>query len=792
MDFKLKYIIDADGRRAKSELKSVDDHIARMGGSMSSTTGLSVTQLNALGIAAGVAAAGVASIALAGIAVGRQLFDLSKQAADFGSEIFDASEKTGLAAESISAMKFAADQSGSSLEQVTSGIAKFSKTVGAAADGSKQAAANLKALGLEPQEALNDLDAALAKVMKRIVDAKPGVEQMTLAQKAFGKSGADLLPFLKSFDGDLEGLIKRAKELGVTIDDEAARAADEFGDQLDTLSAQFAGVGRTIGSAFMPIFMQMATATSDWAVRNKGEIERWSGAFAGMARGVINDLGSIVSFVQQNRQVFDFARFMLESPFTKLARVAGTAVGQRWAGQNRAGGLTGGMAASTGLLALGNDDTDAGTRGGRSSADAAAERAAREAERMAQREVAAGIRLEQNNFRTITELFKQAQEDFRAAFEKGDISESEFLQKTNSAIVRYADNIGMSIRQMEMLEDQTVSTMTATEQQLLKAEQAERRKDAADRGRLEFTKNKTTAEEVFNERVKEGADLMIRQAATANDLYKQEMATLEVLEKQNEERREATRLLFEQAIGPDAGPQSSIQGIFQDGIFGSLGIDTMQTEADVVMDIYGRMGAMVGNVAGQMAQGVGAMVEQWVLYGTAGPDAIRKMTAAVLGNLAAQATVEAIMELARGFAALANPFTAWQAPMHFKAAALFGVVAAGAALAGRAIAGDSFKDKGSSSAGGSSGGGSSSSESLSPSSRVSSGAFTSGRRGDPAVIVLASAVQKLTDKIDGMRPGDVLTTGMRQSRGAVTQQVLTDIKGNSSLGTQIRRISGGR
>jgi hypothetical protein len=61
-----------------------------------------------------------------------------------------------------------------------------------------------------------------------------------------------------------------------------------------------------------------------------------------------------------------------------------------------------------------------------------------------------------------------------------------------------------------------------------------------------------------------------------------------------------------------------------------------------------------------------------------------KMTKAIVANLAAQALVESLMEIARGLAALANPFTAWQAPMHFAAAkafALVGGVAAGIALA---------------------------------------------------------------------------------------------------------------
>lgn len=120
-------------------------------------------------------------------------------------------------------------------------------------------------------------------------------------------------------------------------------------------------------------------------------------------------------------------------------------------------------------------------------------------------------------------------------------------------------------------------------------------------------------------------------------------------------------------------------------------VDTAENRAMLIGQSFEKMGGMIGNAVQGMADGIGNLIQQWVLYGDAGPDALRKMTAAVLANLAAQAAVEAIMELARGFAALATPWTAWQAPFHFKSAALFGAVAVTAAVAGRAIAGDVFK-----------------------------------------------------------------------------------------------------
>jgi hypothetical protein len=269
-DYKMKYTILADGYQAKSEIKSVDDQITKLGGGLASSLGGAA---GPIGIAAG-ALAGVAAAAVGATAA---VFNLTKQAAEYGSVIYDASTKTGLHAETISTLSLAAKQADTDINQVTGGIAKFAKTVGAAADGSDKAAKQLKDFGITPQEAINDLDGTLNKVFKRIYDAKPGIEQITLAQKAFGKSGADLIPLIDQMGGELDKTKKKFEEMGLTISDKDAAAADQFGDQMTLLGAQIEMVGVRIGQKFMPVFLNMASELSGWLARNSGEVEHWAG-----------------------------------------------------------------------------------------------------------------------------------------------------------------------------------------------------------------------------------------------------------------------------------------------------------------------------------------------------------------------------------------------------------------------------------------------------------------------------------------------------------------------------------
>jgi hypothetical protein len=185
----------------------------------------------------------------------------------------------------------------------------------------------------------------------------------------------------------------------------------------------------------------------------------------------------------------------------------------------------------------------------------------------------------------------------------------------------------------------------------------------------------------------------------------------------------------------------------------------------------------------QLAQGVGSMVEAWVLYGTAGPNALKKMVAAVLASVAAQAAVLAIFELAKGFAALF--FNPAEAAAHFKAAALFGSIAVVAAVAGRSVAGDSFNQQ--ASGGGSGGGGSGGQGSSSGSNEYGTpfrGYIEEQEKTRMVLGTLEETIHGFAAKVESFSAGEVLGMGAEQNPKAVRDAY------ESELGNDVRTTSG--
>lgn len=240
----------------------------------------------------------------------------------------------------------------------------------------------------------------------------------------------------------------------------------------------------------------------------------------------------------------------------------------------------------------------------------------------------------------------------------------------------------------------------------------------------------------------------------------------------------------------------------------------IQSFRDAAIEAFSAVGAAVNG----LAQGVGGLVQNWVTLGSVGPQAFRKLVASVLAGVAAQAAVLAIMELAYAIAAL----TPWGAAIygpaaaHFKSAALFGLVALGAAGLGRVAAGSSFQDNKGVASAAVTGEAQPNNrnfqtntplpvQSSSQAARDGSGGFF-GRVEDRIRAVenqfldaqrqqqlhngmVAQALTKLSS-IDTARPGDIVTIGAPDAQQAIGVAVINHSNASGDFNEQLNRNLG--
>jgi hypothetical protein len=165
--------------------------------------------------------------------------------------------------------------------------------------------------------------------------------------------------------------------------------------------------------------------------------------------------------------------------------------------------------------------------------------------------------------------------------------------------------------------------------------------------------------------------------AKKQSLHAEEAAELTRSEKEKERILREARL-----AAKEADPIGRVQ----------LNLDDLKEFASVLESTIVPLGEILTNTFQQFADALGQVVANWVLLGETGPAVMRKILAQALASLAAEAAVNAIKELALGFATLF--FNPAESAAHFTSAALWGSIAGVAAIAGRAVAGDLFKQKG--------------------------------------------------------------------------------------------------
>lgn len=195
------------------------------------------------------------SFAAAGAAITVALGAALKKTADYGDELWKTSQKTGIAVETLSGLKLAADKSDLSLQLLAGGLAKMSRTFVDANDGAKESQETLAKLGISATDSsgkMKSMDALLDEVADKFKVMPDGVEKTALAMDIFGKSGAQMIPLLNLGSEGLREEREEAERLGLVMSGPAAKSGEEFNDALTTLKKSFLGISIAIGQALLP------------------------------------------------------------------------------------------------------------------------------------------------------------------------------------------------------------------------------------------------------------------------------------------------------------------------------------------------------------------------------------------------------------------------------------------------------------------------------------------------------------------------------------------------------------
>ena len=216
------------------------------------------------GLKAGAAAA-AAAIATAAVAAGA----MAKASIDAADSAGEAAAAAGITVEQYTRLGYAMKFSVGGADALDGSMKFLNKSMFDAANGSAQASMAFDRLGIaytNTDGSLRDSTEVMLDVADKFSTMQDGAQKSAMAMDIFGKSGADMVPFLNQGREGISALTDQADRLGVTLTGDVADAAGQFNDNIDILKGAAQGFGNQVMKGLLPALNNLGNemvATAD-------------------------------------------------------------------------------------------------------------------------------------------------------------------------------------------------------------------------------------------------------------------------------------------------------------------------------------------------------------------------------------------------------------------------------------------------------------------------------------------------------------------------------------------------
>lgn len=212
--------------------------------------------------AAEAAAIAIAAVTTAVAATATALGDATLKTAGLADEILTMSTVTGLSTETLQAMNYASELLDTSTETITGSMARLTRSMGNAQEGSASAVEAFESLGI----AVTNQDGSLRStedVFWDIIDTLGSMdneaERDAAAMELLGRSARDLNPLIEAGSGAFEELRQEAIETGYVMSDDTLEAFGALDDNMQRLSNGATAARNAIGGILLPILTDLSS-----------------------------------------------------------------------------------------------------------------------------------------------------------------------------------------------------------------------------------------------------------------------------------------------------------------------------------------------------------------------------------------------------------------------------------------------------------------------------------------------------------------------------------------------------
>ena len=190
-----------------------------------------------------------------------------------GAELYRLTQKTGMSAEALSALHFAAEESGGSADGMTAAVRKMNMAMAEAERGSAEMTGAFAQLGLSVEQLKGmSPDQQFAAMADKISQIRDPAQQTAFAMKFFGRGAMELMPLLKQGAAGLAKYREEAEAMGLVKSTESVKAAFD----LDMAWKRMGASLNTIKGAVATVLAPMLQGIAKWTTTIAGKVREWA------------------------------------------------------------------------------------------------------------------------------------------------------------------------------------------------------------------------------------------------------------------------------------------------------------------------------------------------------------------------------------------------------------------------------------------------------------------------------------------------------------------------------------
>lgn len=216
--------------------------------------------------------------------------DLAKETFELGEQMVQASQKTGLSVESLSVLKYAAGELGTSFDSLVTGVGRMQKNIADASSGNKKLASEFQEMGLDAKALSSDVNGS-ETAFHRFIDTVAATTNVSarnqLVMDMMGRAGLEQIPVLIELSQHWDEYKDRAQAAGVVLSEKTAKSLEEVQQQLNDVKARVEGAGVAFVEGLIPALGQLTDVIRE-GKNDRNELHDWG-----------NTIGKDLAFVAE-------------------------------------------------------------------------------------------------------------------------------------------------------------------------------------------------------------------------------------------------------------------------------------------------------------------------------------------------------------------------------------------------------------------------------------------------------------------------------------------------------------